>query len=92
MTTHAASTIGERETALPGWEWPWWRAARHDAMVLPWFILIHTTAFVGLILFHLPGWRVVAEALALAWIGGIGTTVCHHRALSHRALRLNRLT
>jgi fatty-acid desaturase len=61
-------------------------------MVLPWFILIHTTAFVGLILFHLPGWRVVAEALALAWIGGIGTTVCHHRALSHRALRLNRLT
>jgi fatty-acid desaturase len=72
-----------------GWEWPWWRTSRHDVVVLPWFILIHVTALVGLILFPLPGWRVVLGALALAWIGGMGTTVCYHRALAHRALRLN---
>jgi fatty-acid desaturase len=58
-------------------------------MVLPWIVLIHLTAAVGLILFPLPGWRVVLGALALSWIGGIGTTVCYHRALAHRALRLN---
>jgi fatty-acid desaturase len=58
-------------------------------MVLPWFILIHLTAVVGLILFPLPGWRVLLGAFALAWIGGMGTTLCYHRALAHRALRLN---
>ncbi len=58
-------------------------------MVLPWFILIHLTALAGLILFPLPGWRLLMAALALSWIGGIGTTVCYHRALTHRALKLN---
>ena len=33
----------------------------------------------------------VLAALALAWIGGIGTTVCYHRAITHRALKLNPL-
>ncbi len=59
--------------------------------MLPWFILIHLTAAAGLILFPLPGWRIFLGALALAWIGGIGTTVCYHRALAHRALRLHPL-
>ena len=53
-------------------------------------MLIHATALVGLICFPLPGWRLVLGALALAWIGGIGTTVCYHRAITHRALKLNR--
>src|SRR5215472_6358761 len=75
--------------AVHGSKWPWWRTTRHDAMVLPWFILIHSTALAGLLLFPQPGWRVFFNALALTWIGGIGTTVCYHRALAHRALRLN---
>jgi fatty-acid desaturase len=58
-------------------------------MVLPWFILIHLTAVVGLIMFPFPGWPILLGAIALAWLGGIGTTVCYHRALAHRALRLN---
>jgi fatty-acid desaturase len=61
-------------------------------MVLPWLILIHLTAVAGLILFPLPGWRIFFGALALSWIGGIGTTVCYHRALAHRALRLHPVT
>jgi stearoyl-CoA desaturase (delta-9 desaturase) len=56
--------------------------------VLPWVILIHATAIAGLILCPLPGWRLLLGALALSWIGGLGTTVCYHRALAHRALRL----
>jgi fatty-acid desaturase len=69
--------------------WPWWRTTKHDVLVLPWIILIHLTAVVGLILFPLPGWRVFVGALLIAWMGGIGTTVCYHRTLAHRALRLN---
>ncbi|MGO9452229.1 MAG: fatty acid desaturase [Candidatus Binataceae bacterium] len=72
-----------------GWEWPWWRTTRQDFIILPWVILIHTTALVGLILFPLPGWRVFLGAVALAWIGGLGTTVCYHRGLAHRSLRLH---
>ena len=52
-------------------------------------MLIHATALVGLILFPMPGWRIFLSALALVWVGGIGTTVCYHRAITHRALKLN---
>lgn len=85
----SARVFASAATAAPGWEWPWWRTTHHDRMVLPWFVLIHLTALAGLILFPLPGWRLLAGALALSWIGGIGTTVCYHRALAHRALKLN---
>jgi fatty-acid desaturase len=85
----ALSELVSHQLPVPGWEWPWWRTTRHDVMVLPWVILIHLTALVGLILFPLPGWRVFVGAVGFAWIGGIGTTVCYHRALAHRALRLN---
>jgi fatty-acid desaturase len=71
------------------WEWPWWRSNRQDSMVLPYILLIHLTAVVGLILFPLPGWPIFLGSLALSWIGGIGTTVVYHRSLAHRALRLH---
>lgn len=54
-----------------------------------WILLIHITAALGLILYPLPGWRILLGAIALAWIGGLGTTIAYHRALAHRALRLH---
>ena len=54
-----------------------------------WIGLIHVTALAGLVLYPLPGWRVLLGAIGLAWIGGIGTTVAYHRAITHRALKLN---
>src|SRR5262249_7319493 len=57
--------------------------------VLFYIILVHALALLGLILFPLPGWRVFAIALAITSIGGVGTSVCYHRSLSHRALRLH---
>ncbi len=69
-------------------EWPWWRTTRSGAAVLFWIVLIHLTAVAGLILFPLPGWGILTGALALAWLGGVGTTVCYHRAIAHRALKL----
>lgn len=74
---------------VPSWQWPWWRTTWRHAPVFGWIVLIHVTALVGLILFPLPGWRVLLDAIALAWIGGLGTTICYHRALAHRALKLN---
>ena len=59
--------------------------------MLFYIVTIHALALVGLILFPLPGWRVLAVALAVASIGGVGTTVCYHRCLAHRSLRLNRV-
>jgi len=73
----------------PAAEWPWWRATRQHYVILPWFILIHATAAVGLILFPVPDWRILLAAVSLSWIGGLGTTICYHRSLAHRALRLN---
>lgn len=76
------------EPASRPWEMPWWRASGTDLSVLLWIGLIHVTALVGLILFPLPGWRVLLGAMALVFVGGLGTTVCYHRALAHRALTL----
>ncbi len=89
MINAALEQSPEHEPAQRGWEWPWWRTTRHDFIILPWFILIHVTALIGLILFPLPGWRILVGAIALAWIGGLGTTVCYHRALAHRSLKLH---
>ncbi len=71
------------------WQWPWWRTASGGFVVLSWIVLIHLTAAVGLWLAPLPGWRVLAGAVALTWLGGLGTTVCYHRAIAHRAVELN---
>jgi len=58
-------------------------------MTLVWVVLIHVTAAVGIVLYPLPGWPLFLAAYALTWLGGLGTTVCYHRALAHRALRLH---
>jgi stearoyl-CoA desaturase (delta-9 desaturase) len=43
----------------------------------------------GLILFPLPEWRTLGAAILAITAGGLGTSVCYHRYLAHRALRLN---
>jgi sn-1 stearoyl-lipid 9-desaturase len=58
---------------------------------LVWVLLIHVTAVVGLIMYPLPGWPLFLATAALTWLGGLGTTVCYHRALAHRALHLHPL-
>ena len=69
---------------------PLWQPSEGNAPVLFYIVLIHALALVGLIMFPLPGWHVLAVALTVASIGGIGTSVCYHRCLAHRSLRLNR--
>ncbi|HKY31845.1 MAG TPA: fatty acid desaturase [Candidatus Polarisedimenticolia bacterium] len=37
----------------------------------------------------IPSWPTALAALGLTWVGGLGTTICYHRSLAHRALSLN---
>src|SRR5262245_46320532 len=86
-----ARAMSPSHPVLPPWTWPWWYPAPGQYMTLVWVLLIHGTAVVGLILYPLPGWSLLFTAGALTWLGGLGTTVCYHRALAHRALRLHPL-
>jgi stearoyl-CoA desaturase (delta-9 desaturase) len=71
------------------WTRPWWQYSEGNGATFFYIILVHVLAIIGLILFPIPDWRVLTVALVLASIGGVGTTVCYHRCLAHRALRLN---
>jgi len=73
------------------WARSWWQYSEGNGPVLFYIVLVHVLAVVGLILFPLPSLPVLAVALAVTSIGGIGTSVCYHRCLSHRSLRLNRV-
>jgi stearoyl-CoA desaturase (delta-9 desaturase) len=52
-------------------------------------LVIHLGALAGLILLPLPTWQILVGALALYFLGGLGTTVAYHRALAHRSVVLN---
>ncbi|MCI0487364.1 MAG: acyl-CoA desaturase [Blastocatellia bacterium] len=71
------------------WSRPWWQYSEGNGPALFYIVSIHALALTGLILYPLPGLWVLALALAVASIGGVGTSVCYHRCLSHRSLRLN---
>jgi stearoyl-CoA desaturase (delta-9 desaturase) len=71
------------------WKQPWWRATPGDGPTLFWMIVIHVGAVAGLVLVPLPGWRVLLAAGVLHFLGGLGTTVCFHRAMAHKSVRLH---
>jgi fatty-acid desaturase len=77
-------------TPLP-WERPWWWCERGEVMTLVWVVFLHVTALVGLVLLPAPSWTAVIIAGVLLILGGLGTTVCYHRCLAHRAVKLNPL-
>lgn len=71
------------------WTLPWWRAEAGNKLVLVYLITIHVLALIGIVLFPVPGWKVFLTTLVLASMGACGTTVGYHRALAHRAVKLN---
>lgn len=78
-----------RETRA--WEQPFWKPARGKEDVLFYLVAIHVLAIIGLILFPLPSLPVFGVTLLFAALGGFGTTVCYHRMLAHRTLKLNKV-
>jgi stearoyl-CoA desaturase (delta-9 desaturase) len=73
------------------WTRPWWKYSQGNGPVLLYIVSIHILAVIGLVLFPIPNWQVLAVAVGVASIGGVGTSVCYHRCLAHRSLRLNRV-
>lgn len=71
------------------WEWPVWQPARGKQGVLVYLVGVHVLALIGVILFPLPSLPVLGMTLALACLGGFGTTVCYHRTLAHHTLQLS---
>jgi len=72
------------------WQWHFLRPARGKSAVLFYLLLIHILAVVGLILFPLPSVRILSLALFCMALGGLGTTICYHRTLAHRTLKMNK--
>ena len=75
--------------ALRPWREPWWRATPGDGPVFYYMILIHLGALAALVLAPLPGWRIALVAYGFHFLGGLGTTVCYHRAIAHRTVKLH---
>lgn len=71
------------------WTQPWWKVDGNNRSVLVYLLLVHAMAVVGILLFPAPGWKVFLATIAAIALGGLGTTVGYHRALSHHAVRLN---
>jgi stearoyl-CoA desaturase (delta-9 desaturase) len=71
------------------WEKPWWHCAPGEGLTFGWIVGLHVLTVVGLVLLPLPSLTVLAVSFALLVCGGLGTTVCYHRALAHRSLTLN---
>ena len=86
--TEAAMGTARRAPRPAPWEQPWYAAQGTGIGVFLWIVLIHVTALVGLIMYPMPGWPMFLGAIGLAFIGGLGTTVCYHRAIAHRSLTL----
>jgi len=74
----------------PPWKWSWFRCRERERRTFLWIVAIHAFAVAGAVLFPVPGWEVFVGALALTWLGGLGTTVGYHRGLAHRSVRLHR--
>ncbi len=73
------------------WERPFWRPAPGKGGVLFYLVLIHVLAVIGLIFFPIPSLRILSLTLLFTALGGFGTTVCYHRLLAHRTLKLNKV-
>ena len=71
------------------WEQPFWKPAKGKGSIFIYLVAIHVLAITGLILFPLPSLKVFGWTLLLASLGGLGTTVCYHRTLAHRTVKLN---
>ncbi|HWZ42409.1 MAG TPA: fatty acid desaturase [Candidatus Saccharimonadales bacterium] len=73
------------------WERPFWKPVPAKAGIFAYLIMVHILAVTGLVLFPVPGWKVLIATLVLTGLGGLGTTVCYHRLLAHRTFKLNKV-
>src|SRR5215813_14137759 len=73
------------------WEMPIWKPVRGKESVLLYLVTIHVLAIIGLIFYTVPSGPIFVTALVFSILGGLGTTVCNHRYLAHRTLKLKKV-
>jgi fatty-acid desaturase len=73
------------------WQQPFWKPAEGKKGVLCYLLLIHVLAIVGLVFFPRPSMPILSIAFLFTALGGFGTTICYHRMLAHRTLRVNKI-
>jgi stearoyl-CoA desaturase (delta-9 desaturase) len=82
--------MSEAVTALSRpWELPFWKPVPGKRLIFFYLVAIHALAITGLILYITPSLPVIMATLAFTLLGGLGTTVCYHRSLSHGTVKLN---
>jgi fatty-acid desaturase len=67
-----------------------WPTGLAGFLTFGWLVTIHATAAIGLLLYPLPGLHLLLAFMLISFLGGVSTTVCYHRALAHRSVKLNR--
>jgi fatty-acid desaturase len=72
------------------WERPFWKPVHGKEGVFAYLVIIHVLTVVGLILFPLPSLKILGVSLLFIAFGGLGTTVCYHRLLAHKTLKVNK--
>lgn len=82
-------STGNMAAARQPWDAPWWHIAEGQTPIFIHLVAIHALAAAGLVLYPIPGWPVFLVALGLVAVGGLGTTVCYHRSLAHRSVKLH---
>ena len=85
LEREASRDLAERHP----WTLPWWKAEGENSWTLAYIITVHVLTFIGLLIAPVPGWKVFWWSFGLASLGALGTTVAYHRALAHRAVKLN---
>src|SRR3989338_8141059 len=71
------------------WELPWWKPSDGNRKTFTYIVSIHVLALVGIFLFPIPGWGLFLLVLAVISCCGLGTSLCYHRALAHRSVKLH---
>jgi len=81
--------VSASQPAQRPWELPFWKPVPGKYAIFSYLVVIHVLALAAIIFIPVPGWKVFAVMMAFMLLGGLGTTVCYHRALSHRTLKLH---
>jgi fatty-acid desaturase len=90
MSATASTPLPVPAAEARPWDRPFWKPVKGKGAIFFYLVLIHVLAIIGLILFPVPGWKIFAITFAISVLGGLGTTICYHRTLSHKTLKLNK--
>src|SRR4051812_27734023 len=88
-STPAAPRPAARIEDSRPWEQPWWKPSEGNLSTFVFLIALHALGIAGLVLYPIPSRNVVLVAAPLMLLGGLAITVVYHRAIAHRALKLN---